>query len=526
MAGRNKMTKQEKLKKISANPELWLKNFVKINSPDGEYVPFVLNDEQKHVLDNIDRYNIIGKSRQIGMTSLSCGLMLYYAHNFAKTTYLILAHNQEATQNIFERIKDMYLSIPDEYRIGEKRNNRMELMLENDSKIVVKTASNNGKGLGRSYTCKMILCSEFAFWSDDQQKNGLLALEQAMLKKDSYLIIESTSNGYNYYQKLITDASKGRSKFKCFFFNWYQNRKMFKSEYKTASDWFYSQNGSDKLRERDLENDELELYKKGATLYQLEWRRWKLTSMELHQYFQEYPSTIAESFISTHKGIFDINKILERLKNIYPPLKKNQLYKEIPVQLEDYLGKSLFLYMLPVVGKRYYAGVDVASGVGADYSAISIIDSDGQQVCVFNNNKIPIYKFAEIVNILGRYYNYAFTVIERNNVGIALIERIRRDCQYLNLYKHKTFDDRGKKKLELGWITTGVTKAKLLMDLKEEFEKGLILINDQDTLEQMKIYIQNEKGKMGNIEGKDLHDDLVIATGLAVQGIRARKWYV
>ena len=526
MAGRNKMTKEEKIKKINASPELWLKNFVKITSPEGEYVPFILNDEQKYVLDNMDRYNIIGKSRQLGMTSFSIGLILFYACNCPKTTYLILAHSQEAVLNIFERIKNMYSSIPDEYRIGEKRNNRMELELENKSRIVVKTASGNGKGLGRSYTCKMILCSEYAFWSDQQQRNGLIALESAMLKSDSYFFIESTSNGYNYYQKLITNASKGRSKFKCFFFNWYQNRKMFKSEYKVAMDWFYTQNGSDRLRERDLENDELDLHKKGATLYQLEWRRWKLTSMELHQYFQEYPSSIEESFISSHKGIFDINKILERLKNIYPPLKRNQLYKDIPKELEDYLGKSLFLYKLPVVGKRYYAGIDVASGVGADYSSISIIDSDGEQVCTFNDNKIPIYKFAEIVNILGRYYNYAFTVIERNNVGIALIERIRKDFQYLNLYKHRTFDDRGKKKLELGWITTSVTKTKLIMDLKEEFEKGLILICDLDTLEQMKIYIEREKGKMGNIEGKDLHDDLVISSGLAVQGIKCKKWYV
>lgn len=526
MAGRNKMTKTEKLKKINADPYLWLKNFVKITSPEGEYIPFILNEQQKYVLENLQKYNIIGKSRQLGMTTFSIGLMLYFACQYPKTTYLILAHNNESTQNIFGRMKDMYASIPDQYRIGEKRNNRMELQLENGSRIIVKVASGDGKGLGRGMTLKMCLCSEFAFWTDDQQKNGLLALENAMLKSDSYLVIESTSNSYNYFQKLASDAAKGRTRYKLFFFNWYENRKMFAAEYKQAEDWFYSQNG-DRLRERDLEKDELELYKKGCQLKQLMWRRWKLSGgMELEQFWQEYPSTLEESFISTHKGVFDIGKITDRLKNIFPALKRNQLYKDLPKELDIYLGKSLFLYKLPVAGKRYYAGVDVASGVGADCSSISIIDADGEQVAVFNDNKIPIYKFAEVVNVLNRYYNYAFTVIERNNVGISLIERVRRDFGYLNLYKHKTFDDRGKKKLELGWVTSPTTKTKAIHDLKEEFEKGLILVNDKETLEQMKIFIEREKGKMGNIEGKDLHDDLVIALALAVQGRRANKWYI
>ena len=41
-----KLTREEKLRRINANPALWLKNFVKIDS-NGELVPFVVNPEQK-----------------------------------------------------------------------------------------------------------------------------------------------------------------------------------------------------------------------------------------------------------------------------------------------------------------------------------------------------------------------------------------------------------------------------------------------------------------------------------------------
>ncbi|WP_331435110.1 hypothetical protein [Bacillus sp. SA1-12] len=176
-------------------------------------------------------------------------------------------------------------------------------------------------------------------------------------------------------------------------------------------------------------------------------------------------------------------------------------------------------------GMKYYGGVDTSAGGGGDDSTISIFDSDGQQVLSIYNNKVPVYLFAEIVNEIGRLYNYAFLCVERNSYGSPLLERLRRDYNYMNLYKQKMFDQKGKKKMQLGFMTTVASKSVLISDLKEQFERGLINIECKETLQQMQIF-QESDGKMGNKKGEKNHDDLVISCALAIQGMKTGKWYV
>lgn len=145
----------------------------------------------------------------------------------------------------------------------------------------------------------------------------------------------------------------------------------------------------------------------------------------------------------------------------------------------------------------------------------------------FYNNKIPVYEFAQVIYDLGIFYNYAFLTVEKNSYGLPLIERLRKERGYLNMYKMKTFDERGKKKLQIGFITSEKTKAIMISDFKEQFELGLINIECKHSLQQMQMFVENN-GKLGNKRGNsDLHhDDSVIAIGLAIQGMKASKWYV
>lgn len=214
---RGKLSTQEKMKIINKDPILWLKNFVKIINNEGEMIPFSVNEEQKYFLNNMDKFNIILKSRQLGMTTLSLGVMLYYATTIPYSNYLMLSYDGESVQNIFERLKQMYETIPDKVKTKQTRNNKTELLLANGSRISVKVAGT--KELGRSFTCQMIHCSELAFWSEEQQEKGLLGLEQSLAKNPkSKIIIESTANGIgNNYYKLFTNAHKERSKYKAFF---------------------------------------------------------------------------------------------------------------------------------------------------------------------------------------------------------------------------------------------------------------------------------------------------------------------
>jgi len=520
------MNRDTKIAKIKASPKLWIKNFVWIIDGNGNEVKFIPNPEQENFLDHMTRYNAIGKSRQLGFTSLNIAIMLNYACNNPNRTYLLLSYDQPSVQNIFERMKFMFSTIPDEFKPKEVRNNRNELKLDNGSRIVVKVAGN--RDLGRSFTASGIHCSEFAFWSDYQQTKGLISLENCLSKEDdAYINLETTSNGFNPWQKLFCSAMKSESKYKPFFYNWINNKTMFKKEYDIAEQYYKDIGNGDRLRPKDLEKDEIELVEKyGANLKQIMWRRWKLEDMELEEFQQEFPSHYMESFISTGSSVFSSKVIIDRLQYVPEPLKGDEMIMELPDSLRIYLNKNLFIYKNVEVGARYYAGCDPSSGVGNDFFAITIFDGDGEEVCLFYHNKLPLYISSRVCYDLCNYWNTALLTVEKNNIGASVIESMRKiyDPPYINMYKMKMFQD-GKKVLKIGFTSTSVSKSKIIQDFKQEFELGMIQINSKRTLDELLIYQENDDGKMGNKRGNDLHDDCAYSAFLALNSMKSNRWY-
>lgn len=523
---------RKKLNKIMSDFSLFCKNFIKIVNNDGELVPFILNPEQQDFILKMDKFNIILKARQIGFSTMSLAHCLWQAVRNPNTNYVIISHNMESAATLFERLKSYNSNVPrDKYPNifpEVKRENRNELLFENGSRIIV--ANSDGKDIGRGNTFQFVLLSEMAFYKKDQER-VLLSVEQALARNpESKIVIESTANGTgNFYHELFMKSWKNLddSRYKAFFYNWYAKayEKQFKYEHDLAEEWFKSVNKGDRLRERTLEKDEKVLFDSGCNLRFLMWRRWKLSSMKLEDFQQEYPSFPIEAFKFSGASVFDQGKVIERLQNVEEPL-DGVCVDDIPDILQSHIGKGLHIYHLPKTGKRYVAGVDVASGSKQDYSTISIFDTDGEQVISFYRNDVPVYLFAEIVEAVGLWYNYAYLVIERNNVGLPLIERLRKERQYQNMYKQKIYDQKsGKKKPQLGWTQTAVTKGILVEDLREQFDKGIILINCKETLQQMQIY-QEVDGKLGNKKGRGNHDDLVQSVGLAVQGLKTGISYV
>lgn len=119
------LTTEKKLAIINNDPILWLKNFIKIIDNNGDLVPFKVNKEQEDFIKNMSKFNVILKARQIGFTTLSLGLMLYYANTMPNTSYIMLSYDGESTQNIFNRLKMMYESMPDKYKLPQKHMNKM-----------------------------------------------------------------------------------------------------------------------------------------------------------------------------------------------------------------------------------------------------------------------------------------------------------------------------------------------------------------------------------------------------------------
>lgn len=459
---------------------------------------------------------------------MSLAYCLWQAVKYPNTNYIIVSLSGESVTALFERLKLMNDNLPrDKYKFPPTmRDNRGELLLGNKSRVQIATA--DGKSIGRGNTYQYVLLSEFAFYPANEQQKTLTSVEQALAKNpNSKLIIETTANGQNYFSDLFLKSWKGQTNYKAYFYGWTSDayKEQFRHEHDIAVEWYRNNNKGQRLHASELDEKEKRLVNIGANLRMLMWRRWKLSSMSLEDFQQEFPGFPEEAFKTSGQNVFDQGKILERLENTLPPITIDELRTEVPETLSKYLGKGLSVYHLPIKNKRYYGGSDVSSGSGGDSSTLTLMDADGEQVLAFQHNKVSVYEFAEILDAIGKWYNYAFFCIERNSYGLPVIERLRNEYLYMNLYKHRVFNQRGNKRFELGWLTTEKTKAIMISDFKESFEKGLILINDKDTLQQMILFVE-QNGKMGNRKGANNHDDLVISHALSVQAMKARKWYV
>ncbi|MGE6259209.1 terminase large subunit domain-containing protein [Heyndrickxia sporothermodurans] len=532
MAVKSKSNK--KLDKVMSDFRLFAKNFIKIIDNNGDSVPFILNPEQEQFTNEMTKYNIILKGRQIGFTTWSLAYMLWSAIVKPDTNYLMMTHHNKVTQSLLRRINKMYNSLPhDKYpSLFPKKliSNRDEIYFENGSRIQVATAGGEDSISGNTF--ELIHLSEMAKYPNEAQEEIIATSIPALAKNpNSKIIIESTAMGYNVYQEMFVKAYRGKeSVWKAHFYSWLAKAysEQFKHSFDEAEEWFKLHNNARRMTLVDLEHDERMLRDKyKASFRQLMFRRYYIETNSLEKFMREFPTTPDEAFAESNKSIFDTSKIIERLQNVIPPLKIKEIYEQLPEMLKPYINKNLFIFHLPKRGERHYGGVDVASGTGGDNdnSTIAIYNAEGQQMASFYANDIPVYRFASIVNSLGRFFNYAFLCVERNSFGLPLLEKLRREYSYMNLLKQRIFDQKGKKKLQLGFMTTTTTKPIIINDLKENFELGMINIECVQTLEEMKIY-QEVKGKLGNKKGANLHDDMVIATAMMCQAMKQGKYYV
>lgn len=518
------MTNKEKLRRILADPILWIETFVNIVDKRGKVVPFKFNPQQKYVMRNKEKFNIILKSRQLGITSVALAYSLYLAITKPNSVCMIMAYSLDSVNNIFEKLKQMYSDLPDCVRLETIANNRKELKFVNNSRIIVCTCGS--KDNARGATLSFVHLSEVAFMNEYLDKQ-LTAIEQALVP-DGCMILESTANGLNRFSELWNKTVSGEKPlWKPFFFSWVQDKRMFADEYKEFSKRYKNIYGT-YLTEEDFDETEVALSQKGASLEQLMWRRLKISNSSEAKFCQEFPSNPMEAFLNTGSNIFSTSVIQERLNGIYVAEAKGELRLKLPVKAIDPIikkhNKYMNIYRLPVKNKKYFIGVDTGEGLGADndYSVISIIDESGFQCLEWRSNKVKPYEFAELTYKIACWYNKGLLIIEKASAGHTVVDKIHHDFHYVNMFKYKTYDQKkGKSQRKVGWETNSKSKPIMISDMQEWFETGNCLVNSKQLLQEMKFF-ELVDGSMKAVSG---HDDTVMAFAMALQGLKSRQYY-
>jgi hypothetical protein len=70
---------------------------------------------------------------------------------------------------------------------------------------------------------------------------------------------------------------------------------------------------------------------------------------------------------------------------------------------------------------------------------------------------------------------------------------------------------------KVGWQTNTKSKPILVNDFVELFERSQMIIKSRNLLSEMKVF-EFKDGKMNAVIGS--HDDLVMAMGMAIQGVK------
>ena len=162
--------------------------------------------------------------------------------------------------------------------------------------------------------------------------------------------------------------------------------------------------------------------------------------------------------------------------------------------------------------------VDVARGVGIDYSAFIITDITSfphKVIGKYKNNEIKPMLFPTIIVDIAKAYNNAFILCEVNDIGDQVASIIQYDLEYDNLLLCSMRGRAGQivgqgfsgKKTQLGVKMSKTVKKVGCSNLKTLIEDEKVIFNDYDIISELTTFIQ----KHNSFEAEEgCNDDLAM----------------
>jgi len=143
-------------------PLYFLDNFFYIQHPTKGRMLYHPFDYQRRLVETYHnyRFSISMMPRQTGKSTSAAGYLLWYAMFVPDSTILVAAHKYTGSQEIMQRIRYAYESVPDHIRAGVTSYNKGNLDFDNGSRIVSATTTEN---TGRGMSISLLYADEFAF---------------------------------------------------------------------------------------------------------------------------------------------------------------------------------------------------------------------------------------------------------------------------------------------------------------------------------------------------------------------------
>lgn len=485
--------------RCAANVIHFINNYCYIQDPVLGRVPMLLYQFQKTTLKLFLRnvFNIVLKPRQMGLSWLIALFALWFAMFRPDKTVVVISIKDQTAKRFMDKIKYTYTLLPCWLKGAIPAVWNMEsITFSNNSRIMSVPSSEDA---GRSEGLSLLIIDEAAFvrWIDK-----IWAAAFPTLSTGGMAIMVSTANGLgNFFANKWQAALTGASDFFAIKLHWRMHPKR-------DDNWY-------KIQRREL----------GPAL----------CAQEVDCDFLNSGRPVFDTGIIVAWG--DILRTRKPLKALYT----NEQFDDMD-GLYGKRAEGLYIYKKVEPGKFYIVGIDPATGDGSDYHGIQVIEWETGEQCAemrihCKPNICASYAFA-----IGKLYNWAQLVPERNGVGLAIVQKLI-DKQYPELYTYMKEDARiddevstktlvSEDTLMVGFTTT-VANRPVLITVGEELirehdelrgkgvPEGLLLVNGLRTLNEMLVFNYQEDGRPNPRANNGYNDDLVMAWFIA-QLARAR----
>ena len=442
--------------KCKEDPVYFAKKYIKIVSLDEGLTQFHPYDFQEKLIRNFheNRFNICKMPRQTGKSTTSVSYLLHYAVFNDSTNIGILANKAATARDLLSRLQTAYENLPKWMQQGIISWNKGSLELENGSKIL---AASTSASAVRGMSFNILFLDEFAFVPNHIAESFFASVYPTITSgKNTKVIMVSTPHGMNHFYRYWHDAERG------------------KNEYVPTDVHWSEVPGRDDV-----------------------WKEQTIANTSEQQFKVEFECEFLGS----------INTL------IAPSILRNMVY-DVPITK----NAGLDIYEKPEKDHNYIATVDVARGLGNDYSAFIVFDVTQfpyKVVAKYRNNEIKPMLFPNVILDVAKGYNNAYLLVEVNDIGDQVASILQYDLEYENILMASMRGRNGQivgqgfsgKKTQLGVRTTASVKKLGCSNLKTLIEDHKLITCDYEIISELTTFAQ----KHNSFEAEEgCNDDLAM----------------
>jgi len=480
MGRRSKEYMKQEMEKCTADPLYFLLTYGKVRHPKRGIIPFDLYDYQIECLKNYIKsdYNIILKSRQTGLSTITAGYIAWLLIFFGAKEIAVVANKQKSAQGFIRKVKLIIKQCPSWMVPRITSDNKGSIELSNLSKVDAESTTSDS---ARSESLSLLVIDEAAA-IDTHKVNDLWAAASPTLSLGGSAIVISTPKGVgNWYHKQWESAIQGQSEFVPFTAHWSEHPEFSMGMHRDdegnlTSPWYEAQ------KKRLLYNKRL--------------------------IAQEYDM----SFLGSGDQVIEEDVIKKLEVNLRPP-----------IEIRGF-DNNLWVWENPIQTETYIITADVGRGDGGDYSTTEVIKLSNKEQVAEYKGYLPPDMFAKFLSELGLMYNTAIIAVEANSIGLATCLKLE-EIEYPNIYysMRGAFTNRNTRQIERafnngtssvpGFQTTSTTRPLAISHLEEAIRTQTLIVHSTRFISELRTFIW-KNGKQEALTG--YHDDLIMAMAIAM----------